>query len=165
MKFVLMALAGLLLLGGGAAGAYFFFDKPAEAAAGPADEAQEAHKAKKADHGGGHGEGADVQYVEMQPLVLPIIDDNGVSQVVSLVMVLEVNDVGTAGEVRRLEPRLKDAYLQDMYGVLNKEAAMGDGGVVEVAKIKARLNKVTERVLGKGVVNDVLLQVVQQRPI
>ena len=38
-------------------------------------------------------------------------------------------------------------------------------GIIQVGKLKKRLNKVSEKVLGEDVVHDVLLQVVQQRPI
>ena len=100
----------------------------------------------------------------MSPLVLPIVDKNGVSQVISLVVSIEVKDEISAKEVERLSPRLKDAYIQDMYGVLTKQAAM-EGGVVQVGYIKNRLNTVTLKVLGKDLVRDVLLQVVQQRPV
>lgn len=168
MKLALVALVALLVLGGGAAGAYFYFSKPAEAAAN-ADQAAHAEEtkkeAKKDDHGDGHGgPSSNVSFVRMDPLVLPIIDGSGVNQVVSLVIVLEVDDQFIATEVRRLTPRLKDAYIQNMYGMLNRKASM-EGGVLKVSDIKKRLNDVTDKVMGKGAVNDVLLEVVQQRPI
>ncbi|MCP4932654.1 MAG: flagellar basal body-associated FliL family protein, partial [bacterium] len=53
---------------------------------------------------------------------------------------------------------------QDMYGVLNRHAAL-KGGVIQVSVIKARLNKISQEIMGEDVVYDVLLQVVQQKPI
>jgi len=100
----------------------------------------------------------------MSPLVLPIVDKNGVSQVVSIVISLEVKDPESAKEVEKFTPRLKDAYIQDMYGALTRQAAM-EGGVVQVGYIKSRLNKVTAKIMGQDKVRDVLLQVVQQRPV
>ncbi len=64
--------------------------------------------------------------------------------------------------IRKQMPRLIDAYIQDMYGVLNKRAAL-KGGVVQVGMVKERLNAITKRVLGDDMVEDVLLQVVSQR--
>lgn len=156
MKKVIMTIAALALLGGTAAGGYIFFMKPAEAS-----ETSEKKEEKKADKGAAD---AAVAFVQMSPLVLPIVDKNGVSQVISLVISLEVKDDLSAKEVERLTPRLKDAYIQDMYGVLTKQAAM-EGGVVQVGYIKNRLNQVTTKIMGKDRVNDVLLQVVQQRPV
>lgn len=165
MKLALMGLVLLILLGGGGAGAYFyFFNSPAEAAL--SDEAKEAEKAaakKKEKEGGAHGKSA-TEFVELDPLILPIVDNDGVQQVVSIVVALEVGGPDDADKVKAIKPRLKDAYIQDLYGVLNKHAAL-KGGVVQVSAIKDRLNKVTHEVMGDETVHDVLLQVVQQRPL
>lgn len=164
MKVAVIALLAVLLLGGGAAGAYFYFDKPAEAAGGPVDEAKKAeHEAKKAEAEGG-AEAPKEQFVQLDPLILPLIGDNGVTQTISLVVSIEVPSEEAAKEVERLSPRLKDAFIQDMYGALNRKSTM-DNGVLQVAPIKARLNKVSVKVLGEDKVNDVLLQIVQQRRV
>ena len=159
MRFTLIAIIGFLILGGGAAGAFFYFKQPAEASAG--ESAEDKHAAKKHDetYKKGHGE-----FVEMAPLVLPIIDEQGVNQVVSVVIVLEVANSDDASMVEKNSPRLKDAYIQDMYGVLNKHAAL-KGGVVQVGAIKDRLHRISQDVMGDGIIQDVLLQVVQQRRI
>jgi flagellar FliL protein len=158
---IMIAVVALLVCGGGAAGAYFYFFQPAEASAGDAaDEVGKAHEQAK----GGHGKVAGSSFVELDPLILPIVDNNGVNQVVSLVVALEVADEETMKAVEAMTPKLKDAYIQDMYGMLNGYASM-KGGVVQVAMIKKRLNKISNDVLGENVVHDVLLQVVQQRPI
>ncbi len=157
MKKLIIAIVALALLGGAGGGAYMFFMKPANAS-----ETKEETTAKKEEDS--KAAEAAVTFVQMTPLVLPIVDKNGVSQVVNLVISLEVKDAEVAKEVERFQPRLKDAFIQDMYGVLTRQAAM-DGGVVQVGYIKNRLNKVTTKVMGKDKVQDVLLQVVQQRPI
>ncbi|MCB1783373.1 MAG: flagellar basal body-associated FliL family protein [Alphaproteobacteria bacterium] len=163
MKKIVIALGALLLLGGGGAGAYFYFFAPAQASVPEGEEGGDEHVAKEESHGGGgHGEGA--SFVELDPLILPIIDNSGVTQVVSLVVAIEVGDASAADKVKTLSPRLKDAYIQDMYGVLNERAAL-KGGVIQVSAIKKRLNSITQKVLGEDVAQDVLLQVVQQRPI
>lgn len=161
MKKILMAVLAILVLGGGAASV------PSGPAYAGSAEAATHDKPKKAEshdaEGDGHG-GASVSFVRMAPLVLPIIDNDGVTQTVSLVVVLEVNDEATADEVKMLSPRLKDAYIQNMYGMLNRHAIL-EGGVLKVADIKAKLNSITQKVMGEDKVNDVLLEVVQQRPI
>lgn len=164
MRLVIIGVVALLLLGGAGVGAYFYFFQPAEASAG--DEAEDAHgdgHAKKDDHGDGHGGGGN-EFVELDPLILPIVDNQGVNQTVSLVVALEVKNSSDAIKVEKMEPKLKDAYIQDMYGVLNEYAAL-KGGVIQVSKIKKRLNRITDEIMGEDVVQDVLLQVVQQRPI
>jgi len=164
MKMIVIIIAALAILCGGGAGVYFMFMQPAEAAA--TDVVEDSHKQAKADHGkdDGHGGLSSMHFVELSPLVLPIIDENGASQVVSMIVALEVSSAEDAGMVTKMTPRLKDAYLQDMYGVLNKHAALR-GGQIRLGFIKKRLGAASDRVLGDNIVQDVLLQVVQQRPI
>ena len=159
MKMVILAAAGVLILGGAGAGAYFFFMKPAQAAVGETAEHTEAKEAKGKDDG--HGATA-ISYVELESLILPIVDQKGVSQTVSMVVTIEVASPEAAAKVTEMSPRLKDAYIQEMYGVLNKHEALV-GGVVQVNQIKERLTSISHKVMGEGVVNDVLLQAVQQR--
>lgn len=161
MRTILIALVALIVLGGGGAGAYFYFMKSAEAAP---TEGEHDTAAKKADEHAKSGHNEHYEFVELDPLILPIIDENGVSQTVSLVVAIEVADAQTASTVEGMAPRLKDAFIQDMYGVLNEHAAL-KGGVIQVSILKKRLNKISHKVLGDDVVQDVLLQVVQQRPI
>ncbi len=156
MRMIMIAVAALLVLGGGGAGAYFYFGQEAEASSG--EETKTAHKKEE------HKDTSHFEFVELDPLILPIVDEDGLSQTVSMIVALEVFDSAAAGKVEHMSPKLKDAFIQDMYGVLNRHAAL-KGGVIQVGMIKKRLNKISNKVMGDDVINDVLLQVVQQRPI
>lgn len=162
-KFLIMGGLALVILGGGGVGAYLYFGKSAEAAATHGAE-EAGHDAAKAETGHGEEAQAPSEFVKLDPLILPIIDQNGVSQVLNLVIAIEVPDKAAADEVTRLSPRLKDAYITELYGILNKEAAIHNG-VVQVGAIKKKLAAITEKVVGKEKAKDVLLQVVHQRPI
>src|SRR5688500_3782577 len=116
MKIAIIAIVALLLLGGGGAGAYFYFKQPAEAASGAVGEHAEADKAK---HKKGDEHAAASQFVQLDPLILPIVGKDGLSQVVSLVVVIETVDEAGKAEIEYLAPRLKDAFIQDMYGLLS----------------------------------------------
>ncbi len=158
MKIAILAIVAILVLGGGAGGAYFYFNQKAEASIG-ADGAHVATKEVKKDSKPAH-----LAFVEMDPLILPIIDAEGINQLVSLVIVLQVHDDKQKAEVTAQMFRIKDAYIQDMYGSLNKNVAIKDG-VLQVDVLKQKLSAANDRILGDGVVSEVLLQVVQQRPI
>ncbi|MCB9991325.1 MAG: flagellar basal body-associated FliL family protein [Rhodospirillales bacterium] len=162
MRLIVLALLAIVIFAGGGAGAYFYFKQPAEASIGDTDDHKAAKEAKH-EKGDGHGGGGH-EFVELDPLILPIVDSNGVSQIVSLVVVIEVDGGKNREKVQKLQPRLKDAYIQELYGVLNRHAAL-KGGVIQVGMIKAKLAEISDRVMGDDVVEDVLLQVVQQRPI
>ena len=103
-------------------------------------------------------------FVEFNNLSLPILYDNGRSQNVSFRVVIEVPDSQRAKAVEAIKPRLTDAFIHDMYGAWNKDQAYRDG-VVHVDLIKNRLNRSTRRILGDENVNDVVLEVVDQRPM
>jgi flagellar FliL protein len=160
-----MLLVALLLLGAGGAGGYFYFEQTAVASYG--DENMDARAAKAAEKlaaKSAEEKAKNLRFVEMDPIILPIIDATGVTQVVTLVVSLEVVGEKNAEYALQLSPRLKDAYIQDMYGVLNRKASM-EGGVIKVEDLKERLNRISTKVLGEDKINDVLLQVVNQRPI
>lgn len=164
MRFLIMGGLAVVVLGGGGVGAYMYFGQAAEAAATLEEGAEGAHAS--AHESKSHDGEAQVpsQFVRLDSLILPIVDSQGVTQTLSLVIAIEVADQTAADEVTRLSPRLKDAYIMELYGVLNKEAALHNG-VVQVAAIKKKLIEMTEKVLGEDVARDVLLQVVQQTPI
>lgn len=161
MKKILIGVMALALIGGGGFGAYVYFMKPAEAAV--SDDAHADHK-ESSKKEKSHSKDGHYEFVELDPLILPVIDANGVSQTISIVVALEVANAADAAKVEGLSPRLKDAYIQNMYGMLNQHAAM-KGGVVQVNEIKDKLSNISNKVLGDELVQDVLLQVVQQRPI
>ena len=165
MKYLTILVIAVLLLGAGSAGGYFFFQKQAVASLG--EVSAKTLKDKKARDEAALSSAEEVKnlkFVNMTPIILPIIDDSGVSQVVTLIISLEVADKEKEAYVQALIPRLKDAYIQDMYGVLNNKASM-EGGLIKVDRLKKRLNRISSNILGEENINGVLLQVVNQRPI
>ncbi len=165
MKYVFILLVAVILIGVGGVSGYFFFKQSAEASYGGASEEAIAKKlaAKKAAMSA-EERAKNLRFVKLDPIILPIIDESGVTQVVTLVVSLEVDGDENAEYAENLTPRLKDAFIQDMYGVLSRKASM-EGGMVKVDQLKMRLNRLSSKVLGEDKVNDVLLQVVNQRPI
>lgn len=111
------------------------------------------------------GDGPVFYYVELDPLMLPVVDDEGISQVLNLVVSLEVPTLVIADKVKLMKPKLTDAFLMDLYGVLNKNEAMKNG-VLQVYVVKKRLLGIARDVMGEDEkVNDVLLQIVQQKQV
>lgn len=110
--------------------------------------------------------GADVEYVKMQSITIPIITDDGLFQQFSFEVSLEV-EAGKKDDVQRLTPRLADAYIQDLYGALGNGFMFGKNHLVDVAAIKSRLSSVTDQVLAPEDLkaNGVLIQVMHQKPM
>jgi flagellar basal body-associated protein FliL len=103
----------------------------------------------------------DVHFVELNPLVIPVINDYGVTQMVSLVVAVEVDSQEKADKVAKYSPRLTDAYLSDLYGAFSRNAP--ENGMIPIGYLKKRLGKMSDKILGEDVVADVLLQVLQAR--
>src|SRR5262245_10987007 len=80
-------------------------------------------KKSGAGHGGGNSElsaGQDeARYITMTPMILPIMNDGGIEEVVSVVVALEVKDQDLMDKVNRQVPKLKDAYMRALYGKLD----------------------------------------------
>ncbi len=115
--------------------------------------------------GGGGGTAIVLPYMELDPLLLPVITEEGITQQVSLIVKIEVSDSSHLEEVKALEPRIVDAFVQDLYGTLSQKNAMVIHGIVNIPLIKNRLKTTATRVAGEDLIHDVLLQVVQQHRV
>lgn len=104
---------------------------------------------------------AAVEYLDLHPLSVPVINEQGLVQHVSITISLEC-PTGKRDALQTFRPRLMDAYLRDLYGALGSGRIMMHGNVVDVEALKSRLAIVTERVVGKDLISDVLLQSVHQ---
>lgn len=115
--------------------------------------------------GGGKKETAGVQYMELDPLLLPVIDDTGITQQVSLIVKLEVADAEKAAKIESMKPKIVDAFVADLYGSFSNKNAMLANGILRLDRIKTRLKSTAAKVAGDDTVSDVLLQVVQQHKV
>lgn len=101
-------------------------------------------------------------YIELRPLILPVITPRGLTQQVSLVISLEI-PYDDRAHVEHLLPKLTDAYIGELYGQLGIGGGlMTPQGALDPVEIKSRLSNTTDKVMGPEKVHDVLLQVVQQ---
>ena len=150
MKKIVVIVLALALAGGGGAAGWFFLLKEA-----PEELIEEVVEQLPPS--------APV-YVRFNPLQLPLIGDDGIDQVIDITVALEVPDQAAADQVIALAPRLNDAILSDLYGVMHTSRIMRNG-VVNVNAIKQRIVTVSQRIMGKDLVHDALVQSVGQRPM
>jgi flagellar basal body-associated protein FliL len=101
-------------------------------------------------------------YVHITPLVLPVISDQGLEQIVTVIIDVEVNSYDVAEKMHTNMPRVKDTLMRALYGGLGK-GNLRDGKLVNVNKIKAKTTAALTEVLGPGAVKEVLVQGVGQR--
>lgn len=149
MKKIILLVVALLLLGGGGVGAYLFlFKKDGEGQA----HAEEPKKPV-----------GPPQFVEIGPLVLPIIGKTRIEQNLQLVVQVQVLGDEKREFVRDRRYRLQDAYLRALYGKLGAEQVRA-GQIVDIGKVQQILMDVTNKTLGDGYADDVLISAVNQHP-
>jgi flagellar FliL protein len=149
MKILVIILLVIILAGGGAAGWFFFLKEDPDAVA--EEVVEELPPAPPV-------------YVRFNPLQLPLIGDDGIEQVIDIIVALEVPDQASADLVIAMAPRLNDAILRDLYGVLHTSRIMRNG-IVNVTAVKQRIVAVAKDIMGEELISDALVQGVAQRPM
>jgi hypothetical protein len=94
-------------------------------------------------------------------LTLPVINDKGLTQQVSLLVTIIV-PYGQGDQVKAAKPKLDDAYISDLYGTLGSGSALMKGGLIDVKALKDHLQADTDKVLGPTVKAEVLVPAMQQ---
>lgn len=160
MRILILLTAALLLLGGGfAAGWYVFVElgygaRPAGEGEGGGDPPAEPKRDPT----------APALFVNIGPLTIPVLGRDRIDQFVTVMVALEVDSAAKAESLRAIAPRLTDAYLTSLYGDI-AGGSLFRNGLLDLAGAKTRLMASTQNILGNGTVDDVLIQVVTQRPM
>ncbi len=147
MKRLLIILVLVLLLAGGGGGAWWFMNQGAEQA-----EAEAPVEAASKPN-----------FVKIDPIVLPLIQQNKVTRFVTVVITLEMPVDDAILKVGLVKPRLMDALFTELHSLFSMKMVREQGPDSPLVKQRVRL--VSERILGPGTVDAVLVQgVSQQRP-
>ncbi len=99
------------------------------------------------------------RFVELDLLTAPFLRGGKFVQYVVLVVNLEVVNDDAVDEVRAVMPRLRDAFVSELHTLAtmrNPEQKM-----LNIKRIKSRLLASAHKVMGGGVVRDVLVQLAQ----
>ncbi len=148
MKKLVVILVAALVLGGGCYIGWMQY-----AAAGSSEGAG----GGSASAGGGSAPGGDqALFIELEPLTAPFIRDGNFAHYVLLVVNLEVGNKRDIERVREMLPRLRDAFVTELHALAATRSP--NQRLINVARVKARLIAGTHKVLGPGVVRDVLVQ-------
>jgi len=126
--------------------------------------ARAAEEEKKPDITAGKAESVGPTYVQIAPFVVPVIGSDGPEEMVSLMITLEVGSQEKADFVRQRLPKLNDAYMQTLYGALDR-GTIKRNGLINVTLLKDKLVKATSNVLGQGYADDVLVQALAERKL
>jgi flagellar basal body-associated protein FliL len=95
-------------------------------------------------------------FVKLAPIVLPVFSGESVVRQAGLVLALELEKNRTEADIEAQRPRLMNAFIGDLVELY--EQRQGADRVIDPAAIKERLQGTAERVLGRGIVHEVLIQ-------
>jgi hypothetical protein len=101
-------------------------------------------------------------FVRLAPINIPVIEGNRVSAQVGVALSLELVEGKTAADLEPLRRQLFDAYINDLYAIFQQR--IDPVHPVDANLIKDRLRLTTERLLGPGLVKDVLIVQLFRRP-
>lgn len=103
------------------------------------------------------------QYLDMEPLLIPLVQEGGVAAIVQITLKLETRGDKNAAEIAHLMPRLKDAFFKDMYSFLPR--LLKDRERLDPYILKKRFAMVADRIIKpEGTVTDVLIQSLTDQP-
>lgn len=140
-----MIISVLLLVLGGGAGWWFMLREP------PPETQEDAQEP----------EVSALLSVDVDPLTIPVIHDGRVVQHMSFLLVLNVNDEDELRIVYKAMRRLKDAYIKELHVLLSRRFIWENDDISPF--VKKRLMAASERVVGQGVIEEVVLRALSTR--
>ena len=150
MKKLLLIFAFLVLLGGGTTSALKFLRL------GPfqGDEVVEEKPEEQV--------GDTTLFVDMEPLAIPIFQGNKVAATVQIQVKLETNGKSNVKKIKRMMPVITDAFVRDLHSFMPRLLKAKQR--IDVLIIKQRLQLISDKVAGKGLIKNVLVQSVIDPP-
>lgn len=145
MKKIIILVVLVVLLAGGGYFAWTTFSSKGgkeEAATAPAHSPE--------------GTDGKLLFVDLEAITAPFIRDGRFAQYVVLTITLEVADADAKDAVRQNIPRIRDVFVTELHALAAIRSPQQK--LINLARVKARMMAGAERVLGEGVVTDVLVQ-------
>jgi flagellar FliL protein len=95
-------------------------------------------------------------FINLPAIVLPIFQGDRVTRQAGLVLVLELVKGKLATDVQPNQPKLYDAFITDLVQLYEQRG--DEERIIDPALVKQRLQETSDRVLGPGVVQQILIQ-------
>ncbi|MEK9671514.1 MAG: hypothetical protein VW268_03300 [Rhodospirillaceae bacterium] len=150
MKKILAGFLVLISIMGGAVGAMKWMEL------GPfANPNKEANKPKRPTEG-------NAKFIEISPLLINVLGDAKVLGNFQFELKMEVWSDDHFAQVRKKTPMIKDAFIKDLHSFIPRMLKEQDQ--LNLGVLQKRLQMVAERVMGKDIVQSVLIQSVVDNP-
>ncbi|MCH7936712.1 MAG: hypothetical protein IH994_06435 [Proteobacteria bacterium] len=150
MKKLLLIFGLLIMLGGGTVGALKFFKLGPFQGEEVVEEKQEEEVEDT------------TLFVDMEPLAIPIFRGNKVAATVQIQVKLETNGKDNVKKIKRMMPVITDAFVRDLHSFMPRLLKAKER--IDVLIIKQRLQLISDKIAGKGLIKNVLVQSVIDQP-
>ncbi len=150
MKKLLLIFGLLIMLGGGTVGALKFFKLGPFQGEEVVEEKQEEEVEDT------------TLFVDMEPLAIPIFRGNKVAATVQIQVKLETNGKKNVKKIKRMMPVITDAFVRDLHSFMPRLLKAKER--IDVLIIKQRLQLISDKIAGKGLIKNVLVQSVIDQP-
>ncbi len=101
-------------------------------------------------------------FIDMDPLAIPIFQGNKVAATIQILVKLETNSEDNAEIIKDRMPVIIDAFIRDLHSFMPRLLKAKER--VDVLIIKQRLQMVADKVAGKGLIQNVLVQSILDQP-
>ena len=145
MKLIIIGAVVLLLMAGGGGAAWWFLLR----------EPPEAEMAEMMP------ERPEAVFVDFEPMVLSVLRDGQAVRQLTFMIILQVEDLERKATAFRQIPRWRDAFRTELHAIYSSKIIQDRDNVMPV--LSKRLLSVSDRVIGRGVVQRVLINPMTKR--
>ena len=105
---------------------------------------------------------ATILFVDMEPLAIPIFKGNRVAATVQIEVKLVTNGKDNVERIKKIMPVITNAFVRDLHSFMPRLLKAEER--IDVLIIKQRLQLISDKVAGKGLIKNVLVQSVIDQP-
>jgi flagellar basal body-associated protein FliL len=105
---------------------------------------------------------ATILSVDMEPLAIPIFQGNRVAATVQIEVKLVTNSKDNVERIKQIMPVITNAFVRDLHSFMPRLLKAEER--IDVLIIKQRLQLISNKVAGKGLIKNVLVQSVIDQP-
>ena len=100
-------------------------------------------------------------FVTLPTITIPVFEGDMMTRQASLVLALELEKGRSEADIAPMRTRLVDAYITDLTALFERRSF--EERIIDPPAIKPKLLETTERLVGPGLVKDVLIQQAMER--
>ncbi|MFN8719787.1 MAG: hypothetical protein ACK5YI_03070 [Rhodospirillales bacterium] len=134
------------LVGGGIGGYLYYFQNEPEDSPPPAEPAPS------------------LLFTALSPVTVSMMGSEKAEQLLTLRIVLEIPNAVAIDRNQAMQPRLQNALTETLYTALS-DPSVQSNSVIDLPRLRRRLLAACDRTMGRGIVDQVLIHGITQRPI